>query len=120
MRPATINGKPVGQQPVRQVVSRSAILILSGVLLGTTLGQGELGHLSINRSAAGTIGLISFLALDLVAQRRQKAAVRKSVLESTDSTLVRRLRRHIAATAGHLPRRPRLDSSYLTVTRRWK
>src|SRR5262245_57371987 len=117
MRHVTINGKPVGpQQPARQLISRSAILILSGILIGTTIAQGHMTGISFYGCCAGIIGMISFFALDVVAERRQSRVVRKR-LAVANSTLTTRLRRHVTA---RLPRPayrrrpiPVEESSYL-------
>src|SRR6266478_4768710 len=119
MRHATINGRLVGQQqPARQVISRSAILILSGVLIGTAVSQGNLAGVSLYGFCAGIIGMISFFALDLVAQKRQTRIIRKR-LAVADSTLTTRLRRHVSPeTAKPTQRRRPLpvgEASYLPV-----
>jgi hypothetical protein len=119
MRHITINGRSVGQQqPTRQVISRSAILILSGVLIGTTVSQGHLTGLSLYGFCAGIIGMISFFALDLVAQKRQTRAVRRR-LAAADSTLTTRLRRHVTPRTPKPMQRRRLlpvgEASYLPV-----
>jgi len=117
MRYFMINGKSVGAQTSREVVSRSAILILSGVLIGTTVSQGNLTGTSFCGFCAGIIGMISFLALDLVAHGRRKRIVRTR-LAAADSTLATRLRRHVDSQSTRIPnrRRPHADSSYLPVT----
>ena len=118
MRHVTINGKPVGpQQPARQVISRSAILILSGVLIGTTISQGPLTGTSFYGFCAGIIGMISFFALDLAAQNRQTHVVRRR-LAAANSKLNTRLHRHVTQPTKPLRRRrplPLGESSYLPV-----
>ena len=119
MRHVTINGKQVGpQQPARQVISRSAILILSGILIGTTISQGHMTGVSFCGFCSGIIGMISFFALDLAAERRQTRVVRKR-LAVVDSRLTTRLRRHVTPRTpkpAHRPRRlPIEESSYLPV-----
>jgi hypothetical protein len=115
----TINGRPIGsQQPARQVISRSAILILSGVLIGTTISQGHMTGTSFYRFCAGIIGMISFFALNLAAQKRQTHVVRKR-LAAADSRLTTRLHRHVSQPAKPTSRRrplPLGESSYLPVT----
>ncbi len=122
MRHATINGKPIGPQPSRQVVSRSAILILSGVLIGTSIAQGEMSGIAYSKFCAGMIGIISFLALDLLAQRRRTRVLRKT-LAAVDSTLTMRLRRHVNSQPPSVPKCRKLtpigESSYLPVTLGW-
>jgi hypothetical protein len=119
MRYDTINGTPVGSQPARQVISRSAILILSGVLIGTTVAQGQLTGITLGGFCAGIIGMMSFLALDLAAERRQKQVLQRT-LAAANSKLTRRLRRHVASQFPSSPRRRTravtIESSYLPVT----
>jgi hypothetical protein len=118
MRHVTINGRPVApQQPARQVISRSAILILSGVLIGTTISQGPLTGTAFYGFCAGIIGMISFLALDLAAQKRQTRVVRKR-LATANSKLTTRLHRHVTQPGKPIRRRRPLpvgESSYLPV-----
>lgn len=94
----TINGRPVAMPGPRNVVSRSAILILSGVLIGTAIAQGDLAGIAFYRFVAGIIGLMAFYALDLVAQRRETRAIRKR-LAAADSILTTRLRQHLPTDA---------------------
>ena len=119
MGQTSINGKPIGPSSSRQVVSRSAILILSGVLIGTTIGQGGLAGLAVYRFFAGVIGLISYLGLELVAHGRRKRVLRKT-LAVVDSTLKSRLSRHVSSHPPRAPKRKQLnfcdESSYLPVT----
>ncbi len=119
MRNITINGEPVGSPPARQVVSRSAILILSGVLIGSTVAQGALTGVAFSSFCAGIIGMISFLALNLAAHRRDTRIVRRT-LAAADSNLTKRLRRHVASPTPAAPQRrtpaATRESSYLPVT----
>src|SRR5579872_6224396 len=94
MRHASINGKPIRPQSPPQVVSRTAILILSGALIGTSLSHESLTGSSFVAFAAGIVGLISFVALEQVAYGRRKRLVRNT-LAACDSTLTRRLERHV-------------------------
>lgn len=116
---ASINGKPVAPQRAPQVISRSAILILSGILIGNSIHQGPLDGISIYGLCAGITGMLSFLGLDLAAQRGRKRVVRKT-LAAVDSTLTKRLRRHVECQTPKAPKRRRMlpvaESSYLTVT----
>jgi hypothetical protein len=116
---ATINGKPIGPQPDSQVISRSAILILSGILIGTTYGHGGMSGLGFYRFCAGIIGVISFLGLELIANGRRKRMLRKT-LAVADSTLKSRLLRHVSSQSPEAPNSRRspisAESSYLTVT----
>jgi hypothetical protein len=118
MRNITINGRPVGPKSSGHVISRSAILILSGLLIGTAIAQGDLAGVAFYRFVAGIIGLIGFYALDLAAQSRQTRVVRKR-LAAANSVLARRLRRHVPVhDVAPLCRKLRSigESSYLPVT----
>jgi hypothetical protein len=115
---STINGKPIGSQPSRQVISRSAILILSGILIGTAFGQGGVNGLGSCRFCAGMVGAISYIGLELIANGRRKRIVRKR-LAIARSTLKSRLSRHVSS---HSPQPPKCrlspisaESSYLPV-----
>lgn len=123
MGSSTINGKPVAPQRSPQIISRSAILILSGVLIGNSIQQGPPEGLSFYGFCAGMTGIVSFLGLELVAQRGRQRVVRKT-LAAVESTLTKRLRRHIEFHGPAAPARRRLlpiaESSYLTVTSAWK
>ena len=120
---ASINGKPVGPQRSPQIISRSAILILSGVLIGNSIHQGPLDGISFYGFCAGIVGMVSFLGLELAAQRGRQRVVQKT-LAAADSTLMKRLRHHVECQSPKAPTRRRLlpacDSSYLTVTPAWK
>ncbi len=123
----SINGKPVAPQRSPQIISRSAILILSGVLIGNSLHAGPLDGISFYGFCAGITGLVSFIGLDLVAQRGRQRAVRKT-LAAVDSTLTQRLRRHVESQTPKAPLRRRMlpslvpsgESSYLPVTPAWR
>ncbi|HLJ11986.1 MAG TPA: hypothetical protein VKU82_12395 [Planctomycetaceae bacterium] len=123
MAPVTINGKPVGPQPGSEVVSRSAILILSGALIGSTISRPDLSGLSFYGFCAGIVGMISFCALDLASRQRRKQAVRKR-LAAARLTLAGRIRRHLAAPAAEPVHRrsplPASETSYLPVTPGWR
>lgn len=120
MKQLTINGKPIRPQTPPQVVSRTAILILSGVLIGTTLSQGGLAGASFYGFMAGILGLISFVGLDLAAHGQRKRLIHKT-LAAADSNLVGRLRRHVESEMAPSARRSRIVrrsavASYLPVT----
>jgi hypothetical protein len=124
---ASINGKPVAPQRSTQVISRSAILILSGVLIGTSIHQGPFDGLSFYGLCTGITGMLSFMGLELVAQRGRQRVVRKT-LAAVDSTLTKRLRRHVECQTPKAPLRRRMlpslipsgESSYLPVTPAWR
>ncbi len=107
MRHASINGKPVAPQRSPQIISRSAILILSGVLIGNSIHQGPLDGISFYGFCGGITGLISFIGLDLAAQRGRQRVVRKT-LAAVDSTLTQRLQRHVECQTPQAPLRRRM------------
>lgn len=120
----SINGKPVAPRRSSEVVSRSAILILSGALIGTAITQGELTGINASGFYAGIAGLLSFFALDLVAQRSRKRVVRRK-LAAVDRRLSTRLKRDVELESPKRnPRRrllrPIAESSYLPVTQAWR
>ena len=104
MRHVSINGKPVGQQPDGNVISRSAILILSGFLIGTAIASGHPTGVTFCGFCAGVIGMLSFYVLDLAAERRRNRVVRRK-LAAADSTLTNRLQRHVATASPKPPQR---------------
>jgi hypothetical protein len=122
MKHASINGKPIRPQSPPQVVSRTAILILSGILIGTSITRESLSGASFVAFAAGIVGLISFVALEQVAHRGRRRLVKKT-LAACNSTLTRRLERHVQSQTApiHEPRRrgSSFDASYLPVTPAW-
>lgn len=119
MANVTINGKPVGPQPSDQVISRSAILILSGALIGTTITQGPLTGVSFCGFCAGIAGMISFFALDVLSHHRRNRAFRKT-LAAVETTLSTRVRRHVTSQSITAPKRvsplSAHETSYLPVT----
>ena len=124
---ASINGTLVAPRRSPQIISRSAILILSGVLIGNSIHQGPLDGISFYGFCTGITGLVSFIGLDLVAQRGRQRVVRKT-LAAVDSTLAQRLRRHVECQTPKAPLRRRMlpslvpsgESSYLPVTPAWR
>ena len=76
---------------------------------------------------SGITGMVSFLGLELVAQRGRQQVVQKT-LAAADSTLTKRLRRHVECQTPKAPTRSRLlppvlppgESSYLPVTPAWR
>jgi hypothetical protein len=101
------------------LVSRTAILILSGVLIGNGIGNGVMSGLHFYGFCAGLIGLISFFALDVLAHQRQLLKTRRRT-ESVTRVLDRRIRRHVArhqpTEDGLLHPTRRRESSFLPVT----
>jgi len=126
MRQITINGKPISPQRPQQVISRSAILILSGILIGRSLSQGDLTGIGFSQLCAGIVGLLAFYALDLAANRRSHRVATRT-LADVDSILARRLKKHVELQKpGDSPPKPsrrRLslytEASYLPVAQSW-
>ncbi len=122
MRQLSINGKPVTPRRSPEVVSRSAILILSGALIGTAVTQGELTGLNASGFYAGIAGLLAFYVLDLAARRNRTRVVRRK-LAAIDTRLTKRLKRDVELQSPlRKPRRRMLpigESSYLPVTTAW-
>ena len=118
MKDVTLNGKPVLPRSESPLISRSAILILSSVLIGTALGNGTFAGIYFYCFSAGTIGLISFLGLDYLAEHRARQTVSLG-LERAHETISARIERHVFA----IDRQPlegpkpklRRESSWLTV-----
>lgn len=116
----SINGRPVAAPRPVQLVSRTAILILSGVLIGTGVGRGAPAGIYFYTFCAGVIGLISFMGLEHLAERQRQAKTRR-VLEAAERTLASRIDRHVpryrtARVRRHYRSRATPESSYLTVT----
>jgi hypothetical protein len=113
----SINGQPVAPKRPVQLVSRTAILILSGVLVGTAVGHGVPAGIYVHCFCAGVLGLVAFVTLDHLAERRRKQTVRRA-LERSQRTLASRIDRHVALAPVKRSRRHRAsaESSYLTVT----
>ena len=106
------------EEPARSLVSRSAILIVSGVLIGTGMGGGAMTGLQACSLSAGLIGVIAYFGLSWVA-RRSRSRLASRTIEATRATLDSRMDRHRkqieALVESH--RRPAQseDSSYLPV-----
>ncbi len=67
----------------KKVLSRSTILILSGILLGMGIGNGFSADAQVFASAAGVIGLLAFLGLDSMAVRSRKLAECRALEQAT-------------------------------------
>lgn len=112
-------GKKKKSPKPRFLVSRSTILILSGVLIGLGFGNGFTPSFQYLGPGAGWVGLISYVGLEMLARhRRERAAQRK--MERTATTLASRIYRHIPRVtlqpAGPpLGESPRQDVSLMTV-----
>jgi hypothetical protein len=61
------------------LLSRSSILILSGILVGMGLRDGLQHELYLLGYFAGAIGIISYFGLELLAQRRQREATKETL-----------------------------------------
>lgn len=74
----------VEKQPVRRpmsqpLLSRSSILILSGILVGMGLRDGLENRLYLLGYFAGAIGIIAYFGLEMLAQRRQREATKETL-----------------------------------------
>jgi hypothetical protein len=119
----TINGKPVSRAHQLQLVSRTAILILSAVLIGTTIGRASLSGIYMYAFSAGIIGMISFFALDIAAHRKSRQVARKTI-EVWQERLAARIERHVPrqrlpAETLRLHRRLRRLTSSRPIARNW-
>lgn len=117
MKNVTINGKPVSPTGP-PLISRTAILILSSVLVGTAIGHGSLDGIYFYCFNAGITGLISFLGLDYLAEHRLRQTVRRE-MESANVTISARIERHVFAACRLPTLKPapklRHESPWLTV-----
>lgn len=78
------------EQPRRELVSGTSILILSGFLIGMTVGRTVNEELSPFVLAAGLAGLVSFIGLEV---SRARARERQALAEQ--ETVTSRLQRHV-------------------------
>ena len=114
MRPAL----DVTPKPAKPWITRSSILILSGILIGMGLQLPMSTALHKSILAAGTVGLLSFLVLEGAAKLNARIA-RERALARLDWTLQVRIHKHIPQRRPHamipdvIPMR---DASYLTVS----
>lgn len=63
----------------RPLLSRSTILILSGMLVGMGLRDGLEHQLYLTGGLAGAVGIIAYFGLELLAQRRQREATKDTL-----------------------------------------
>jgi len=63
----------------RPLLSRSTILILSGILVGMGLRDGLEHQLYLTGCLAGAVGIIAYFGLELLAQRRQREATKDTL-----------------------------------------
>jgi hypothetical protein len=75
----------------RPLISNATILILSGFLIGLTVGKIVADELSPYVLACGLSGFLAFIALELTAERRMEMAERTEMVRAH-----RRLERHLA------------------------
>jgi hypothetical protein len=85
----------------RPLISSATILILSGYLVGLTVGTTSTDNLAPDVLACGLAGFLAFIALQLVAERRIEDAIRRERAQISD-----RLNRHIEVREMHLPPLP--------------
>lgn len=83
-----------GRKARKPLLSHSSILILSGFLIGMVFNQMTESGVEIYVFAAGLVGLLGYLCLDELAQRRRLQA-EKTEFEQATNKLERRLNRHI-------------------------
>jgi hypothetical protein len=63
----------------RPLLSRSTILILSGILVGMGLRDGLEHQLYLVGYFSGAVGIIAYFGLEVLAQRRQREATRETL-----------------------------------------
>ena len=103
----------------RWLLSRSTILILSGILIGMGIGNGWTASIHKLGFSAGMVGLVSYLGLDTVSRRRREKEEERA-LHQASCKLDTRIFRHIARTTiVTQPQQPenrsQRDLSFLTV-----
>ena len=84
-------------QPPTLLLSRSSILILSGVLVGMGVAQGVALDTQFYTFVAAIVGLLAFLALDSHARQKERRAARRAHKQAA-CVMEDRLCRHIPAT----------------------
>lgn len=80
-------------------LSRSTILILSGVLIGMGVSYGVTPDTQLYGFVAGIIGLFAFLGLDSHTRHQEQRAVQRAIDQAT-CVIENRLCRHIPVAAG--------------------
>ena len=96
--PAPNGSGKKGSRAKPGLISRSTILILSGVLIGLGFGGGYSPSFHYSGLMAGWVGLIAYIALDWLARRRKQAATQRK-LERKTSALESRIFRVIPRPA---------------------
>jgi len=82
--------KTPSEDAERPLISNATILILSGFLIGLTVGKFVAEDLSPYVLACGLSGFLAFIALELAAERRTNEANRRE-----QQSVARRLERHV-------------------------
>jgi hypothetical protein len=82
--------KSPAEDTERPLISNATILILSGFLIGLTVGKFVAEDLSPYVLACGLSGFLAFIALELAAERRANEANRRE-----QQSIARRLERHV-------------------------
>jgi hypothetical protein len=85
----------------RPLISSTTILILSGYLVGLTVGSSSADSWASDVLACGLAGFLAFVALQLVAERKIEDAVRRERAQ-----LTARLNRHTEVRDVKLPPLP--------------
>lgn len=121
-RPVPTRSEPIRVLTERALVSRTSILILSGVLIG--MAAGRLTHTTAELPAfvAGVMGLLSYLVIESLVKRRQDKA--QKVRELSLQALETRLNRHLSHAHDPYRQRPHMHRAnmaqqYLPVVTSW-
>jgi hypothetical protein len=83
MLPASVNGRPISPKPAPSIISRTTILILSGVLMGIGVGHASVTTAHRQALCASVAGLVSYLGLSVAARKRHREAIRTAVEQAT-------------------------------------
>ena len=102
----------------RPVVSHTTILILSGLLIGMVAGSWTHPNVQMPVFVAGVLGLVMYIGVSRVAQRRQQSA--HQTRERSLNKLEIRLNRHVSHAHDPWRQRPHLrranaEHQYLPV-----
>lgn len=95
MLPDSVNGRFVTTSPAPSVISRTTILILSGVLMGVGLGQPAVSQVHRQALSASLVGLVSYLGITVAARKRHREAI-QTAFEQATWNLNTRLDRFVA------------------------
>lgn len=99
---ATVNRKQRKRKRQNVLLSRSTILILSGILIGWGMGYSATPDAQRYGFMTGIIGLIAFVGLDSHARRQEQKATQRAI-ERAASVLEDRLGRHIPSPPVNVP-----------------